>query len=235
MSNRRLSWNAMFPPKIRRALKEPDRPIAIRNEYITSARKTTLVMRPLGDAQSELAYEITDLEGNPQFTATGRKFSDRSCREFRDASGLPLFEVHRRISLRNVWAITLPGSDSSSASSSIATGKPRGLFGAPAFGNFNVTFENAADYDAKTEADRNVTLEVERYGNILASFDIVDGDRKVAEVRESIVHNERLALLPSSKNGSHRPALDIVITRGVDVSLIAAITVITADWVFSSG
>ncbi|KAL4892603.1 tubby C-terminal-like domain-containing protein [Aspergillus ambiguus] len=222
----------MFGRPIRMALKPPDRPLAIRQEYVTEA-KTMLVVQPAGDAQAEVAYAITDADDVPQFTVTGRKFSDRSCREFRDASGLPLFEIHRRIALKNVWAITLPGSDGEAGT--IASGSPRGFFGAPAFGNFNVTFENAAALDAKGVEDRTVTLEIQRHGNVLASFDVVDRDRKVAEVRESIVHNQKLALRPSSKNHSHRPALDIVITRGVDTSLVSAIAVIAADWVFSTG
>ncbi|GES61026.1 hypothetical protein ATEIFO6365_0006048700 [Aspergillus terreus] len=229
-SSRRSSLSGLFSRPVRMALKPPDRPLALRQESIT-ATKTTLVVKPLGDAQAEVAYAVTDADDVPQYTVTGRKFGARACREFRDASGLPLFEIHRRLALKNVWAITLPGSDATT----LATGSPRGFFGAPAFGNFNVTFENAAAFGAKRVEDRTVTLEVHRFGNVLASFDVVDGDRKVAEVRESIVHNQTLALRPSSKNHSHRPALDVTITRGVDTALISAIAVIAADWVFSTG
>ncbi|KAL5361365.1 tubby C-terminal-like domain-containing protein [Aspergillus floccosus] len=226
-SSRRSSLSGLFSRPVRMALKPPDRPLALRQESITES-KTTLVIKPLGDAQAEVAYAISDADDFPQFTVTGRRFSDRACR---DASGLPLFEIHRRLALKNVWAITLPGSDATT----IATGSPRGFFGAPAFGNFNVTFENVAAFDAKRVEDRTVTLEIHRYGNVLASFDVVDGDRKVAEVRESIVHNQKLALRASSKNHSHRPALDVIITRGVDTALVSAIAVIAADWVFSTG
>jgi hypothetical protein len=64
-----------------------------------------------------------------------------------------------------------------------------------------------------------LTLNIERHGNVLALFDIVDGDRKVAEVKESIHHNEKLALVGSRVG--YRPAMDVIIMPGVDVSLVS--------------
>ncbi|EAW13492.1 uncharacterized protein ACLA_055400 [Aspergillus clavatus NRRL 1] len=220
--------NRVTSPKPRKTLRGPDRPIAIRSEYIT-AERAALILKPQGDAQSAAAYRIEDEEGQVQFTASGRKFSGRSCREFRDASGLPLFELHRKISLRNAWCITLPGSKITN----MATGSPRLSFGAAAFGNFNISFRNAAAVESKREEDKEVTLEIERHGHVLESFDVVDGDRKVAEVRESIQHNKKLALMASSRR-NYRPVLDVIVTPGVDVSLIAAIAVIASDSVFGS-
>lgn len=48
---------------------------------------------------------------------------------------------------------------------------------------------------------------------------MIDGDRRVAEVCESVRHNDKLALTAGSRRG-HRPALDIVITPGVDMALV---------------
>ncbi|BDD62147.1 hypothetical protein MPDQ_002156 [Monascus purpureus] len=236
----------------RKALKPPDRPIAIRTEYTTND-KTLLVIRPRGDALSPVGYEIEDEHGIPHFTVSGRKFNDRACREFRDSSGLPLFELHRKISVSirgfNAWVVTLPGFDVSNSSSSGSSGQSRrssaigpGIIATVAprrggSGNFKITFENVAA-GARSKGDKDgkgnkLTLEVARHGNVLAAFDVIDGDRKVAEVRESIQRNERLALLPGSRSG-YRPVLDAIVTPGVDLSLVSIVAVIASDWVFDS-
>ena len=214
--------NAIFP-RVRKSLRQPDRPIAIRQESITTT-KTTLVLKPVGNSRSAVAYRIThdDDDGIIEFTVSGSDYGERRCREFRDTSGLPLFELHRRLSLRNLWAVTLPGGSRSTRSDDAAYlggGAPRGVWGAPAVGNFSFSLRNAAAEDAKTENDKKVSLRIERYGNVLASFDVVDGDRKVIEVRQSVKHNQRIALRSSSKDG-HRPALDIIVTSGVDLSVV---------------
>lgn len=206
----------MTRQRIRMTLRGPERPVALRSEFITDS-KTALILKPRGDAHSAVAYRVTDDDGITHFTATGQKFSDRTCREFRDASGLPLFELHRKFSLRNnTWAVTLPGSDTAN----IATGTLRMSLGLLNY--FTITFENAAAVDTKKEEDKTLTLRVEKYGNVLATFDVVDGDRKIAEIRESIPHNRKLALLPESKEG-YRPVLDITVTPGVDTSLVSLV------------
>lgn len=201
--------------RIRRALKAPDRPVAIRREYIAD-RKITLVLRPYGDSSSEISYSIDDLDGVPQFTVTGRKFSDRPCREFRDASGLPLFELHRKISFRQAWNVSLPGSKRTS----IASAVPRRSFSAAQVGCFDFSFENFAAFECKSAEDKDVKLEIEKHGNVLKTFDVVDGDRKIAEIRESIPHNRTLALMRDSRRG-WRPIMDIDIMPEVDISLVS--------------
>jgi hypothetical protein len=104
--------------KPRKPLKSPERPVALRQDYITSS-KTTLVPSPYGDAQSVAAYKIKDQDGQTVLTASGWKYNGGSCREFRDASVLPLFELHRKI--RSTWYITLPGDE---RGVTLATGAP---------------------------------------------------------------------------------------------------------------
>jgi hypothetical protein len=82
----------------------------------------------------------------------------------------------------------------------------------------NLSFENAAAFEGKRVDEKMLTLRVERHGNALAAFDVVDGDRKVAEIKESIQHNEKLALI--SRQG-WRPALDVIVMPGVDISLVS--------------
>ncbi|GKZ42241.1 hypothetical protein AbraIFM66951_000949 [Aspergillus brasiliensis] len=236
-------------PTPRKPLKSPSRPIALQQNYITNTKTTLVLIPPHSDAsRSATAYTVKDHQDvqNTLFTASGYNYNDGRCREFRDTSGLPLFELHRKIlSLRSTWVITLPGngdttnrggsgSDSGSGSNVLATGSPRF---APAFGNFSLRLRNAAavDGDGKGEEEekKEVTLVVERHGRVLQSFDVIDGDRRVAEVRESVQHNDKLALRAGSRRG-YRPAMDIVVTSGVDVALIVAIAIIASDSVFGS-
>jgi hypothetical protein len=114
------------------------------------------------------------------------------------------------MSLKNTWSVTLPGSKHANIATASAGWS---------VGDFKITFQNRAAVESKKEEEKILTLEVEKYGNALASFDVVDGDRKVAEIRESIPHNEKLALFPSSKKG-YRPVLDVTVLPGVDLSLV---------------
>ncbi|OQE36729.1 hypothetical protein PENCOP_c011G04791 [Penicillium coprophilum] len=222
----RISHKPSLSP--RKALKSPVRHIALRKEYVKDT-KTRLVLKPQGDAQSAVAYKVLDEDGSLQFTVTGRRHGDRVCREIRDSSGLPLYELHRKLSLRTAWAVTLPGSNDAT----LAIGSPRWTFGSLSSGNFTMCVENQAAADSKREDEKKLTLLIERHGNALALFDIVDGDRKVAEVRESIKHNERLPLTRNTWQ-KYRPALDLNITSGIDQSLVVTVGVILSDWVFGS-
>ena len=238
----------------RHVLKSPDRPIAIRNEYLTEI-KTKLIIWPRGDDYSASAFEIEDEDGILYFSASGRKFNKgngRSCREFRDESGLPLFELHCKPPLfRNYWLVTLPGgrgnkknrnsgSGSGSSSSNINNINNSSNVGSPgndgiessaagsiAIGTkqrlgeeIEITFDNAAAADTKRGDEKKLTLRVLKVGNVLRTFDVVDGDRKIAQIVESIRHNERLALMHSSRPG-YRPVLDVVVVPNVDLALVS--------------
>lgn len=84
--------------------------------------------------------------------------------------------------------------------------------------DLNLSFENQAATDGK-EQDKRVVLHIERHGNALAAFDFVDGDRKVAVVRESIQHNDVLPFM-NSRYRKYQPVLDITVTQGTDMSLV---------------
>ncbi|KAJ5467397.1 hypothetical protein N7475_005149 [Penicillium sp. IBT 31633x] len=215
----------------RYALRAPARQVAFRMEHIAT-EKTTLVLRPHGGSQSDKAYIISDEEGFHSFTATGYKYNDRSCREIRDSSGLPLFDIHAR-SLSNPlgWVITLPGSKI--GETDIAKATPRFSLRT---NSLSFSFRNGAAEETKSDKDKQLTLTVKKHGQVLAFFDVVDGDRRIAELRESITHNEKLALTRASRGGGHHhPALDLIVSPGVDISLVTAIAVIVSDWFFGAG
>lgn len=199
----------------RYALKAPERQVAFRLEHIATG-KTMLLLKPHGDPQSDNAYNISDEHGSLAFTATGRKYNDRSCRELRDSSGLPLFDIHTKpLSNPLGWVVTLPGSKISDMI--IAKASPKLAWNSI---NLIFSFRNGAAEDRKSEEDKQLTLTVKKHGEALAFFDIVDGDRRIAELRESITHNERLVLRTTKRGGGHRPALDLIVSPGVDISLV---------------
>ncbi|KAJ5414513.1 hypothetical protein N7509_001140 [Penicillium cosmopolitanum] len=217
------------PERPRKAFRPPHRQIAFRKEYIATS-ETRLVLKPQGDAQSAVSFKIIDDEdGSVKFTVSGRKYGNRACREFRDSSGLPLFELHRKALFTHSWFITLPGSDHAS----IARAAPKWSF-TQGFDDFSLSFENQAAVDAKGQEERRVELNIERHGTILALYDVVDGDRKVAVVRESIQRNEILPFM-NSRWRRYKPILEVTVTSGADMSMAAAIAVILSDWVFKTG
>ncbi|OQE26269.1 hypothetical protein PENSTE_c005G01222 [Penicillium steckii] len=220
----------MFRPYPRLTMKSPDREVALRNEHIVQA-KTTLVLKPARDDSLEVGYRIVQEDGTPMYTVTGRKFGDSSTREFRDTSGLPLFDIHRwsAISVPFHWYLTMPGSNRKDRIGTADT--QTSLKG----GDLRFTFQNMASNEMKLGDEKDVTLMVRRHGEALKPFDIVDGDRRIGEVRESIQHNEKLYLTKRSRRQGFRSALEIIIAPGVDATLIGAIAVILSEWYFGSG
>lgn len=205
----------MFRPYPRLTMKSPDREVALRNEHIVQA-KTTLVLKPARDDSLEVGYRIVQEDGTPMYTVTGRKFGDSSTREFRDTSGLPLFDIHRwsAISVPFHWYLTMPGSNRKDRIGTADT--QTSLKG----GDLRFTFQNMASNEMKLGDEKDVTLMVRRHGEALKLFDIVDGDRRIGEVRESIQHNEKLYLTKRSRRQGFRSALEIIIAPGVDATLV---------------
>lgn len=205
-------------PYPRQSLKQPEREVAIRKESIATSR-TTLVLKSKGDDKAAIAYRITTEQGQTVYTVSGRNYGDQGFREFHDASGLPLFELHTksRFGFPSGWYLTLPGGDFK-----IAEGVPR-LSMDKGGKNMRFSFRNMAANEVKDDDEKFLTLDVaiESYGQIMAKYDINDGDRKIAWVYESVQHNDILALMPSSRRKPIRPAVDLVVAAGVDTLLVS--------------
>lgn len=196
--------------KPRYVLKAPERQVAFRQELVAE-EKTALVLKPQGDAHSENAIKITDQDGASVFIATGRKHNDQShsCREVRDASGLPLFDIHKKpLSHPFSFIITLPGSKPSDAA--IAKATPQWSRNSI---NLNFVFRNGGE-------DKELSLTVKKHGVALSMFEVLDGNRRIADICESVTHNETLALRRNSRGKKRQPALDLVIPPGMDMSLV---------------
>lgn len=94
----------------------------------------------------------------------------------------------------------------------------------------NFTLRNSAAAETKQD-EKEVSLTVKKYGHVLSFFDVVDGNRRIAEVHESVSNNETLALRRNSRGVNRRPALDLTIAPGTDMSLVSLVSV---DCIFIS-
>ncbi|KAL2006984.1 hypothetical protein VTN00DRAFT_8422 [Thermoascus crustaceus] len=85
-------------------------PISIRKEHITPSQ-TIINIKQHDDAYLGRDFTIRDAySGSKLFTVEGKSLSSSQRREFRDASGLPLFELRRRnFTAKNAWELNLPG------------------------------------------------------------------------------------------------------------------------------
>lgn len=178
-------------------------------------------MIPESNPRSETDYTIVDdTDECTVFTATGKKFGDRPGREFRDSSGLPLYELHQKlVPLSQPWTISLPGCDDSGLVSTQLRPNLRGYRCV----SCEIKFQNAAAIPNKHVHEKIVKLHTQRRPSRLYAFDVMDGDRKVAEVQESISKNEKLALMPEHRKGYH-PILDIRVAPGVDLALVSHVS-----------
>lgn len=204
----------VFPknPGHRPSMRPPQREIAFRMEYIAEYQMA-MVVKPQGGPNAKVAYQVMHEAGANAFTASGRKYNDRGCREFRDKSGLPLFDIYRKpwYSLHS-YLITLPGSkdgDATIAKAWVDWGVSQ----------MTISYRNGAGDEDRSEGSRGSSLTVIKHGNLMNIFDVIDHGRKVMELRESVNHNSRLALRRDSRSRS-RPALDLNVTQGVDIALV---------------
>ncbi|KAL4893495.1 tubby C-terminal-like domain-containing protein [Aspergillus ambiguus] len=207
----------------RKVMKAPDHDIYLRREHI-AREKTNLIVKPYGGALSKTDYKVTYEAGGLLFSVSGREYNeDRKCREVRDSSGLPMFDVHRKPGFHLFsWIITLPGSKVGEGTIGKATSC--GLGG----GSMELWLKNG---------EREERLTVIKHGHVMTFFDVFQGAAfsggRIAEFRESTLHSQKLALRSSSRRKT-RPAWDVNITPGVDMALMSALGVILSEWYFKT-
>ncbi|KAJ5628120.1 hypothetical protein N7490_010348 [Penicillium lividum] len=202
-------------------VESPRHPIGLRSEHIAEFQRL-LWIEPSYDPQSPAEFKINyDSDDSTLITVTGTKYSPRRVREFRDASGLPMFEAQRiRLPWKSKpWRIRLPGTEDED----LADVKRKGMMY-----DFNLTFYNALAQDAKSDEDKMVTLEV-RHSSAFCTFGIWAGGRKVADVRESVERNRTISSMLSvgvTGRSSYMPSrsiMEVLVADGFDFSLVGSI------------
>ncbi|KAJ6109218.1 hypothetical protein N7486_001452 [Penicillium sp. IBT 16267x] len=206
-----------------RHVQSPLHPIGLRSEHIAEFERL-LWIQPKYDPASPDEYRVKyDSDDSTLITVTGIKYSDRRVREFRDASGLPMFEAQRTRILWKTksWRVRLPGNDNEDLADIRRSGW---LY------DFDLTFRNALARDVKSNDDKMVTLEV-RHASALGTFGIWACGRKVADVRESMESNRTisspLSTIATGKGSSFsrpRAIMEILVADGFDFSLVSPAT-----------
>jgi hypothetical protein len=208
----------------RASVQEPPFSIGLRQEHIEKFEKS-IYIEPKYDPKSSSEYKIkNDSNDSTVFEVTGKKYSTRPVREFRDSTGLPLFEVERPFKIlktKNPWCVRLPGNHDEDLVDITMIGS----WSLDKSSNFDLTFRNVLAKDTKTEEGRIVSLQVQRQNSVLGGFSVVFNGRKIADIRESMERNraiKRWAPHASRTSRSHpsRVILDILVAGGVDLSLV---------------
>ncbi|KAJ5904416.1 hypothetical protein N7504_006799 [Penicillium tannophilum] len=211
-----------------RSVQSPLYPIGLRSDHIAEFERL-LWIEPKYDSTSADEYIIRfDSDDSTLITVTGKcYYRHRPVREFRDASGLPMFEVRRGgwHWLTPAWRIRLPGNETGN----LAYVKPVGWRS-----EFDLTFRNALAPDAKNDDEKMVTLEV-RYASPFCGFGIWVGGRKVADVRQSMEKNRTIrSLLGGPSYNPPRAIMEVLVADGFDFSLASLCAIIVCDEHFRS-
>ena len=185
--------------------------VAIRSEHIAS-EETDLRLYPKANKKSAAEYTIQNLAtGSTLFSVTGLKYGSNSGREFRDSTGLPLFELRRTGLLIRPWKVRLPGDSSQDLASLYMQGPSR-----------KITLKVTQNQASAASRETAVTFKVLRT-SALFTFEVVVEGQVVAYVRENAEINDVVGEHVSGPyhNVSPRRVLDIRLTEGLDTSIVS--------------
>lgn len=200
-------------------VQEPPYSMGIRPEHITEFERL-LWIEPKYDAYSSNEYCIRyDSDGSTLFTATGMRYGEKYIREYRDSSGLPLFETQKVWSLgwkfRRPWRVRLPGSKEVD----LVDIRFKGVMN----NSFEVKFRNAVAHDTKIEDDKMVHLVVHRVSPIYRVYEVRFGGVKVVDIRESMERNRSVPTSHYNSSGGMLPprlVMEVLVAANFDMSLV---------------
>lgn len=209
-------------------------PIALRPENVSEFERL-LYLRPRYDEHALDEYTVNfDSDDKVLLTASGLRYDRKGVREFRDASGLPLFECEKIWTpawrKRGPWLVRLPGNTSSSSKDEGEEIASTSRSAVSIVNKFDITFRNAAAQDAKTEEDRMITLHVRRTNPNFCVWSVSLGDKVLVHIRDSHERNKHrpsTGRLTGSHTGSmaydmyKRLTVDVLVAENFDLSLVS--------------
>jgi hypothetical protein len=194
-----------------KAVKKISHPIGIRKEHIAE-EETLLYLRPKYDPHSPDEYTLKRYwDDSTIFTVTGRKYGDTRAREFRDASGLPMFESRpTSLAWRRPLLVRLPGKEDEEL-----------VDFRMGWEGYTLKFRNAASTDEKDVTIQVQVIESMAFTEYAA---LVDG-QKVVDVRESLTMNKSLPTARARAASNHsllpRQILEVLVAENFDLSLVS--------------
>jgi hypothetical protein len=203
-----------------KSVQEPPYPMGIRPEHIAEFPRL-LWIEPKYDACSTDEYCIRyDNDDSILITATGKRYNEKSTREFRDSSGLPLFEIQKVSSLgwrsRRPWRIRLPGSKEAD----LVDIRLKGLMN----NTFEVDFRNVVARDTKNEDDKMVHMVVHRVSPVYRVYEVRVAGIKVVDIRESMERNRSVPTTMYNSSGGILPSrlvMEVLVAADFDMSLVS--------------
>lgn len=194
--------------------------MGIRPEHIAEFPRL-LWIEPKYDARSTDEYCIRyDNDDSILITATGKRYNEKSTREFRDSSGLPLFEIQKVSSLgwksRRPWRIRLPGSKEAD----LVDIRLKGLMN----NTFEVDFRNVVARDTKNEDDKMVHMVVHRVSPVYRVYEVRVAGIKVVDIRESMERNRSVPTTMYNSSGGILPSrlvMEVLVAADFDMSLVS--------------
>jgi hypothetical protein len=203
-----------------KSVQDPPYPMGIRPEHITEFERL-LWIEPKYDSRAINEYCIRyDNDDSTLITATGKRYNEKSTREFRDSSGLPLFEMQKVWSpgwkYRRPWRIRLPGSKEAD----LVDIRLKGLMNT----TIEVNFRNVVSRDTKNEDDKIVHIVVHRVSPVYRVYEVRVAGIKVVDIRESMERNRSVPTIMYNSSGGILPSrlvMEVLVAADFDMSLVS--------------
>lgn len=192
--------------------------MGIRPEHIPEFERL-LWIEPKYDARSTNEYCIRyDNDDSTLITVTGKRYNEKSTREFRDSSGLPLFEMQKvwwpGWKSRRPWRIRLPGSKEAD----LVDIRFKGL----THTTFEVNFRNVVASGAKD--DNVVHIVVHRVSSLYRVYEVRVAGIKVVDIRESMERNRSVPTIMYNSSGGILPSrlvMEVLVAANFDMSVVS--------------
>ncbi|KAJ5474273.1 hypothetical protein N7475_003839 [Penicillium sp. IBT 31633x] len=203
------------PIPINIAVKKLTQPVGIRQEHVAE-EETLLYLKPKYDHRSPNEYTIKRYwDSSTVFTVTGHKYGNSPSREFRDSTGLPMFESRATaLAWKRPLRVRLPGNEDEELVDFRSDTKKV----------CKLTFRNSMAPDSKSESEKIATVDVQDTGSLAwQGLSASVGGQKVVDVRESMTMNKTLPTATSGGDVSlvPRQVLEILVAEGFDLSLVS--------------
>lgn len=217
----------------------PRGPIAIRPQFIAQDESTVLSVKENNFSLAHRDFTVRKANGDTFMTISGRTLSLGLQREFRDSSGLPLFELRKRQYLKKRssnagWSLALPGYETGQEYDDVLTATFKSFWIHP---KLDVRLKNLAPpqhsprsndsaIDLADSYHENVVLQVRGQDSSRLNTHVLCEGRKVIHIRRE---SNQLTESVYPHGFGYKPEWELTVAQGVDVALAIVIVVILAE------